>query len=202
MVVSELTVERRDGRREDAPLVLDGDGLALKRIEIDGAPLAGRLLRRRRISWSSPTPPPARRFRLTLETEIAPASKPGADGPLPVQRRLLHAMRGRRLPPHHLFPRPPGHSFGLHGAHRGRRKRSAAAALQRQSGRSRRSCRRPALCRLARSVPEALLSLRAGRRRPRRGQGRVRHRVRPQGRTRHLCRARQGAAARPTRWTR
>ncbi|RUY61400.1 hypothetical protein EN980_32955, partial [Mesorhizobium sp. M7A.F.Ca.CA.001.13.1.1] len=35
-VTAVLTIERRDGVSVSAPLVLDGDGLTLKRIEIDG----------------------------------------------------------------------------------------------------------------------------------------------------------------------
>ena len=64
--------------------------------------------------------------------------QPGPDGAVPDQRRLLHAMRGGGFSPHHLFPRPSGHSLGLHGPHRGAEKRSAAAALQRQPPGSRR----------------------------------------------------------------
>ncbi|MER8430507.1 aminopeptidase N [Mesorhizobium caraganae] len=67
-----LTIERRDGAAASAPLVLDGDGLLLKRIAIDGHELAP--------ADYLATPdqltilkPPAR-FELLLETEIAPAS--------------------------------------------------------------------------------------------------------------------------------
>ncbi len=50
--------------------------------------------------------------------------------------------------------------------------------------------------------PEAELSVRAGRRRSRRGRRHVHHHVRPRGRAEDLCRARQGAARRLRRWTR
>ena len=53
----------------------------------------------------------------------------GAAGPLPLARRLLHAMRGRRLPPHHLFPRPARRARDLHLPHRGRCGRGARPAL-------------------------------------------------------------------------
>ena len=39
-VTAVLTIERRDGAAASAPLVLDGDGLMLKRIAIDGRELA------------------------------------------------------------------------------------------------------------------------------------------------------------------
>ncbi len=71
-VTAVLTIERRDGAAASAPLVLDGDGLLLKRIAIDGHELAP--------ADYLATPdqltilkPPAR-FELLLETEIAPAS--------------------------------------------------------------------------------------------------------------------------------
>lgn len=71
-VTAVLTIERRDGAAASVPLVLDGDGLLLKRIAIDGHELAP-------VDYLA-TPdqltilkPPAR-FELLLETEIAPAS--------------------------------------------------------------------------------------------------------------------------------
>ncbi|MER9397400.1 aminopeptidase N [Mesorhizobium sp. M0615] len=71
-VTGVLTIERRDGAAASTSLVLDGDGLVLKRIAIDGRELAP--------AEYLATPdqltilrPPAR-FQLLLETEIAPAS--------------------------------------------------------------------------------------------------------------------------------
>lgn len=71
-VTAVLTIERRDGAAASTSLVLDGDGLVLKRIAIDGRELAP--------AEYLATPdqltilrPPAR-FQLLLETEIAPAS--------------------------------------------------------------------------------------------------------------------------------
>ena len=63
------------------------------------------------------------------------AGQHAALGALPVERQLLHPVRGRGLPPHHLLSRPPGRDGGLHHAHRGRQGRSAGAARQRQSAR-------------------------------------------------------------------
>ena len=202
-VIAKLTVERRDDAPLDAPLVLDGDGLMLKRLEIDGV-----AARRRRFSATPDslviaTPPLARRFRLTHRDRARAVQQPGADGPLPLERRLLHAMRGGRLPPHHLFPRPARHPFGLHAC--ASRPIASEAPLLLSNGNpvgAGELAGRPALRRLARPVPQAVLSVRAGRRRSRRAEGRVRHHVRPQGRARHLCRARQGARAPPMRWMR
>ena len=202
VVVAKLTVERRDDTPLDAPLALDGDGLTLKRLEIDGVAADPAAFAATPDGLVIAKPPQARRFQLTIETRDRAGQQPGADGPLPLERRLLHAMRGRRLPPHHLFPRPAGHPFGLQGPHRGRRQGSAAAAVQRQSGRGRRACRRPPLRRLARPVPEAVLPVRAGGRRSRRAEGRVRHHVRPQGRRSASMSSTARRRARPTRWTR
>ncbi len=51
-----------------------------------------------------------------------------ADGALSLGRRLLHAMRGGGLSPHHLFSRPAGRDGRIHHAHRSRPCRSAGAA--------------------------------------------------------------------------
>ncbi|MER9209408.1 aminopeptidase N [Mesorhizobium sp. M0771] len=71
-ITAVLTIERRDGAAASTSLVLDGDGLVLKRIAIGGRELAP--------AEYLATPdqltilrPPAR-FQLLLETEIAPAS--------------------------------------------------------------------------------------------------------------------------------
>ena len=58
----------------------------------------------------------------------------------------------------------------------------SAAALQRQPGRSRRTAGRAPLRGLERSVPQALLSVRPGRRRARRAGGQLRHHERARGR--------------------
>ena len=141
--------------------------------------------------------PPNRPFQLEIETLVDPARKHPAHGPLSRRRDLLHAMRGGRLSPHHLFPRPPGRDGGLHHAHRSRQSRGAGPALQRQSHRPRRRAGHATpLCGLARSVSKALLSVRAGRRRSRARRGQLHHHVRPQSRAAHLCRARQGGSLR------
>ena len=106
-------------------------------------------------------------------------------------------MRGRRLPPHHLFPRPSRRDGGLHHPHRGRQSRRAGAARQRQSDRSRRPAgHRPPFRGLARSVSEAVLSVRAGRRHARLRRGPLPHHVGPRRHAAHLCRARQGGPLR------
>ena len=66
--------------------------------------------------------PPAGTCYLQIETLRRSVGQHQADGPLSLERHLLHAMRGGRLPPHHLFPRPARRDGGLHDAHRGARR--------------------------------------------------------------------------------
>lgn len=71
-VTAVLTIERRDNAAASAPLVLDGDGLMLKRIAIDGRELASAEYLATPDQLTILKPPAA--FELLLQTEIAPAS--------------------------------------------------------------------------------------------------------------------------------
>ncbi|MEP9371040.1 aminopeptidase N [Mesorhizobium sp. KR1-2] len=73
IVVAELTIERRDGVAGNPPLVLDGDGLTLRRVEIDGKPLDASAYRATPDELAITAPPKADRFRLLIETEIDPS---------------------------------------------------------------------------------------------------------------------------------
>ncbi|TIQ42170.1 MAG: aminopeptidase N [Mesorhizobium sp.] len=73
-VTALLTVERREGVAVSAPLVLDGDGLTLLGVAIDGRALAPAQYQATPDQLTILTPPAARRFELRLETEIAPSS--------------------------------------------------------------------------------------------------------------------------------
>jgi aminopeptidase N len=73
-VVSELTIARRPGAAKNAPLILDGDGLLLKRIELDGKALTAADYQATPDQLVIPKPPSAQTFRLVLETEIAPSA--------------------------------------------------------------------------------------------------------------------------------
>jgi aminopeptidase N len=73
VVTAELTVARRQGASKKAPLILDGDGLVLKAIAIDGTPLADAAYQATSDQLVIPAPPTAQNFRLTLETEISPS---------------------------------------------------------------------------------------------------------------------------------
>ncbi|TIL68741.1 aminopeptidase N [Mesorhizobium sp.] len=72
-VIAVLTVERRDGVAASVPLVLDGDGLTLSRIAIDGQTLAPADFFATPDQLTITTPPAAARFQVLIETELAPA---------------------------------------------------------------------------------------------------------------------------------
>ncbi|TIQ80516.1 aminopeptidase N, partial [Mesorhizobium sp.] len=72
-VIAVLTVERRDGIAASVPLVLDGDGLTLSHIAIDGRTLAPTDFFATPDQLTITTPPAASRFQLLIETELAPA---------------------------------------------------------------------------------------------------------------------------------
>ena len=73
-VVAELEIERRTGTPLDAPLVLDGDGLELLRLEVNGkaAPASRLSVNGDRLILTQA--PPSASFRLRIETRIAPAA--------------------------------------------------------------------------------------------------------------------------------
>jgi aminopeptidase N len=73
-VVAELNIERREGIAEDAPLVLDGDGLGFVALAIDdeAADISSYETTPDRLTLSKL--PRSKTFRLTVETEIAPAA--------------------------------------------------------------------------------------------------------------------------------
>ncbi|TIQ34299.1 MAG: aminopeptidase N [Mesorhizobium sp.] len=73
-VTAVLTIERREGVAASAPLVLDGDGLTLISVAVDGHALAPAQYEATPDLLTIPTPPAARRFELRLDTEIAPSS--------------------------------------------------------------------------------------------------------------------------------
>lgn len=72
-VIAVLTVERRDGIAASVPLVLDGDGLTLSRIAIDGRTLAPADFFATPDQLTITSPPAATRFQILIETELAPA---------------------------------------------------------------------------------------------------------------------------------
>ena len=123
-----------------APLHLDGDGLTLVALKLDGEPLAADRYVATPDGLTIAQPPRAAVHAGDRDPGRSVRQHP-ALRPLPFERHLLHAMRGRRLPPHHLFPRPAGRDGGLHHADRGRQSRGAGAARQRQPAPVAATCR-------------------------------------------------------------
>ncbi len=72
-VTAVLTVERRDGVSASAPLVLDGDGLRLLRVEIDGRQLEPADYVATPDQLTITRVPATPGFQLVIETEVAPA---------------------------------------------------------------------------------------------------------------------------------
>ncbi|MET3662603.1 aminopeptidase N [Aquamicrobium ahrensii] len=70
IVVAELTVERRPGTDAGAPLTLDGDGLKLKRLELDGVGNPTHEATPDKLVLTQL--PESRSFRVLIETELDP----------------------------------------------------------------------------------------------------------------------------------
>ena len=105
--------DRAEGVR---PLVLDGEDLELLSVALDGRQLGPADYVR------TPRASPSRHPRQTSCSRSRRGStRPRTrklEGLYLSERHLLHAVRGRGLSPHHLFPRPPRRDGALHGAHR------------------------------------------------------------------------------------
>ena len=139
---------------------------------------------------------PAREpFRLMIETVVAPSQNQALMG-LYLSNGVYCTQAAQKASGITISDRPD--ILPLHGAHRGA---------------ARPSCRFPTaipesvensaatgIGRLARSASEAVLSVRAGCG-DSADKGPVRHRIRPGGRSRHLCGARQGESRAATPWT-
>ena len=191
-----LTLRPNGNGAAPAPLVLDGDALDLRALKLDGAALPPEqfVATADRLTIAQP---PHRPFRLEIETVVDPSANTQLMGLYRSGRDLLHPVRGGRLPPHHLFPRPPRCHGGLHHPHRGRESRRAGAARQWKSHcLRRRAGHEPPFRRLAGSVPEAVIPVRTGRRKAGLRRGPLSHHVGSRGDASHLCRGRQGSTLR------
>ncbi len=73
LVTADLTIERRAGAAETSPLVLDGDGLELVSLAIDGKPAKPSAFEATPDSLTI-NPPRAKRFLLTITTRLSPSS--------------------------------------------------------------------------------------------------------------------------------
>jgi aminopeptidase N len=73
-VASSLAVTRRQGVEPGRPLILDGDGLKLLRVAIDGVELGDSDYQATPDQLIIPAPPRAAAFELSIETEIDPSA--------------------------------------------------------------------------------------------------------------------------------
>ncbi|WP_274424836.1 aminopeptidase N [Chelativorans sp. YIM 93263] len=73
LATAKLTVERRDGVAAGTPLVLDGDGLTLKELLVDGTPVADAAFEATPDKLTLMAPPEGKRFELTIVTRLTPA---------------------------------------------------------------------------------------------------------------------------------
>jgi len=74
LVVAELTVARRNGASGKNPLVLNGDGLTLNRIALNGETLGQDAYQVTPEQLVILAPPAAQNFQLTIETTISPST--------------------------------------------------------------------------------------------------------------------------------
>ncbi len=193
-VVSELTIARRPGAAKNAPLILDGDGLLLKRIEVDGKALTAADYQATPDQLVIPTPPSAQTFQLVLETEIAPSANQALMGLFRtsgVYCTQCEAEGFRRIT--YFLDRPD--ILSVYTVRIEALKSEAPLLLSngnRQEAGDLSGGRHYAVWHDPFPKPSYLFALVAGDLGPRQGQ--FRHRIRAQGRTQHLCRARQGKA--------
>ncbi|MBZ0162348.1 MAG: aminopeptidase N [Notoacmeibacter sp.] len=74
IVTAELTVTRRKGCPPTAPLVLDGDGLTLANLSVDGAAVDRSAVEISPNRLALLRPPAAERFTVFIETQLAPSA--------------------------------------------------------------------------------------------------------------------------------
>ncbi len=74
VVIAELVIERRPGVAPSTPLVLEGDGLVLRRVEIDGKPAGKQSFEVEPNRLTLLRPPAAKRFRIVIETLVDPSA--------------------------------------------------------------------------------------------------------------------------------
>ena len=139
------------------PLRLDGDELNLARVLVERPGRVVQLEANQLVIDNLPEAPSSWR-----SSPPAAGQEHQAHGPVREQRHLLHAMRGRRLPPHHLLPGPARRDGQLHRHAARQQGPLPGAAVQRQPGRAGRPGRRPPLRQVGRPVPQAQLPVRAG----------------------------------------
>ncbi len=195
-VTSRLELRRNLAAGEaDAPLRLDGEDLRLVRLVLDGETLGSN---RYRIEGGQLVIPDLQdNATLEVETTIAPCDNTLLTGLYVSGGSFFTQCEAEGFPPDHLFSRPSGRDGAVHDHDPGQRRPGPGAPLERQPRRARRSARRTALGTVGGPAPEALLSVRAGRGRPRRGARPLHDPLGPARRSGDLGAARRRGQVRP-----
>ena len=144
-----------------APIVLDGDGLVLESVLVDGQPLpdAAFVATPDRLTIAQP---PQRPFTLTIETIVDPSANTQLMGLYRSSDTYCTQCEAEGFRRITYFPDRPDVMAVYTTRIEADKARGPGAACQRQPDRKRRPAGGPALCRLARSVSEAVLSVRDG----------------------------------------
>ncbi len=100
--------------------------------------------------------PPQQRFVLEIENAGGPLGEHTAHGALPVQRHLLHPMRGGRISPHHLLPRPTRCDVGLYDEDRSSRAEAPRLLANGNLIEAGECLARSTFCRVAGSFPQTI----------------------------------------------
>ena len=184
-----------------APLVLDGEDLKLVSLMIDGKPLPPEnfVATPDRLTIAQP---PNRPFELEIETLIDPVGNTQLMGLYRAGATYCtqcEAEGFRRIT--YFLDRPDVMAVYTTRIEADKSEAPVLLANGNLVAQGDVPGTRPAFRRVARSVQEALLSVRAGRRQARAGRGQLHHHVRPQGHAADLCRARARKIAASTPWT-
>jgi aminopeptidase N len=174
-------VERNAEGETGAPLRLNGDGIAVAGLEVDGKALN---------DWRMDGDDlvidlPGDKHRVVIETVINPTANTQLSGLYASGGMLCTQCEAEGFRRITFFPDRPD-VLSRYRVRMIADKRIPGAALQRQSGRVGRRAQEHPLGRMARSLAQAFVSLRAGRGRSGRDARHVHHPVGPQGRSGHL----------------
>ena len=191
-VTSVLKLRRNPAAPKDAPLRLDGEALTLLRLARDGETLGDNQYRIEDGALTIPDMPDA--CELTVETRIAPVENTELSGLYVSNGSFFTQCEAEGFRRITYFPDRPDVMARYTVTITADKAARSGAAVERQSRRAGRPRRRPASHHLDRSASQAVLSVRAGRRRSGVGEGQLHHTVRPSRGPWHLgARGRRGS---------
>ena len=155
-VTARLDVERHNG---NGPLVLQGECQKLLSVALDGKPLSGCRLDDKSLTIADVP----QRFTLEIVSEIDPSANTALEGLFLSNGMFCTQCEPEGFPPHHLFPGPARQSVGLHRADGSRRASSIRCCFPTATASIMATLKMAAaFCGVERSLPQAVLSVRAG----------------------------------------